>query len=266
MAFDDLPLRDAAPEPSPPRHTASPTRWIVLGAVLVVWWMGRSQPEPVSPAYASGTDASVASSRPRSQPLDLPPLDASDEFLRRLLAALSANPTLARFLATPSLVRAAALAVVQLGDGRTPATPLQALRPTTRATIAGGGTSGAIDPASYRRWDAATAALVSLPPRDVAQTYVNVKLLFDQAYQELGYSSGDFDQAIVKALGVLRSTPYPATDPVVLQRPGYLEHQDPALKALLPAQRQFMLLGNDNRRQIMSWLDQLASSLALPVR
>ena len=89
-----------------------------------------------------------------------------------MVAALSQNPVLARLLATRGLVRGATLAVVQIGDGKTPASPLAVLKPATRLQIQGPAT-GRIDPASYARWDAATSALTSVDPIHAAQLYVN---------------------------------------------------------------------------------------------
>ena len=274
MALEDLPLREPVPhEPAPPARAATdPSRWIVLGAVavmagalLAMWWLGRAQPVPAPPAFTNATDVSVGSPRPKSQPIALPPLDASDDLLRRTLAVLSAHPLLARLLATPAIVRGAALAIVQIGDGKTPSAPLTVLRPSTRLVIAGTA-SGPIDAASYRRWDGPTAALLSLPPADLAQVYVNVKPLFDRAYEDLGHPGGDFDQAIVKAIETLTETPRPAAPPVLVAKPGYFEHDDPALKALLPVQRQLLLIGPDNQRQVLGWLKRLATALELKIR
>jgi hypothetical protein len=274
MTMDDLPLREPAPPPppAPPRAAKDPSRWVVLGAAVVMagallamWWLGHAQPEPAPPAFANATDTSGGSPRPKSQPIELPALDASDDLLRRTVSILSAHPLLARLLATPAIVRGAALAVVQIGDGRTPQASLKVLRPSTRVAIVGT-SSGPIDPASYRRWDAPTAALISLPPGDLAQVYVNVKPLFDRAYQDLGHPGGDFDQAIVKAIETLNETPRLATAPVLLARPGYFEHDDPALKALLPVQRQFLLIGPDNQRQALGWLKRVATALELKIR
>ena len=106
---------------------------------------------------------------------------------------------------------------------------------------------------------------MSLPPENVAQIYVNVKPLLDQAYQELGYTD-DFDRALVRAIGTLLETPRLTADPMLLAKPGYFEHEDPALKALLPVQRQFLLVGPENQRRIVDWLRRLASSLDLNVR
>jgi hypothetical protein len=194
--------------------------------------------------------------------MDLPPLDSSDHFLAGLVSALSQNPTLARLVATPGLVRATALAVEQIGQGRTPAEPLKVLRPASRLSILGT-SSGRIDPKSYARWDPIVSALTSVSPADAAQLYVNVKPLFDQAYIELGHPGGDFDTAVGRAIGMLADVPAQAEDPQLLRRTNYLEHEDPALKALPPVQKQFLLIGPENRRRVLDWLRQVAAKLEL---
>lgn len=227
--------------------------------------MSRVQPATPTPAPTTATDVAIGSNRPKRQAINLPSLDASDSLLGELIAALSRNPSLARLLATRDLVRATTLAVVQIGQGRTPATPLKALRPPTRLRIVGT-SAGPVDPQSFARWDAAVTALLSVPPADAAQLYVNVKPLFDQAYIELGHPGGDFDTAIVTAIGMLNDTPTPEHEPQVLRRTNYFEYEDPALRTLPPVQKQFMLVGPENRRRAMSWFHQFASNLDLKVQ
>ena len=275
MALDDLPLERSQPSPLrpglPPPPGSSPTRWIVLGAAALVlgagltwWWLSRAQPSTAPPAATTPTEAAVVKNRPKSQNWDLPSLDESDSYLRPLVAALSQHPSLARLLATQGLIRNATLATVQIGDGKTPAMPFAVLRPTTRLTIIGSAQTGKLDPTSYARWDAPTAALVSIAPRDLAQLYVNVKLLFDQAYKELGHPNADFDEAIVKAIDTLTETPLLDQDPVlVIKQPGFYEHENQTLRTLQPVQKQFLLMGPENRRKIIAWLKDVAAILTL---
>jgi hypothetical protein len=275
MALDDLPLGSS--RSSPPADTSrsappGPLRWVVVGAggliagaLLTFWWMSRSQPPTATPAPTVATDVAVTSNRPKRQPIDLPALDDSDSKLAELISTLSRHPTLAQLLATRGLVRATTLAVVQISEGRTPADPLKALRPATRLRILGT-TSGRVDAKSYARWDSATAALLSVPPDDAAQLYVNVKPLFDQAYIELGHPAGDFDTAIVAAIQTLGETPQLTADPLLQRRTGYFEHDDVALRTLPPVQKQFLLIGPDNRTKTLGWLRQFAAALELKIR
>lgn len=274
MAFDDdlpldrpasrAPIDQPPPAPSPWRWVAVALAGVVAGALLAFWWMSRAQPETAAPAPTAATDVAVGSNRPQRQLLDLPPIDESDGWLAALVATISQNPTLARFLATRGIVRAGTLAVVQIGQGRTPADPLAALRPSTGVRMLGT-TSGRVDPTSYSRWDTAVAALTSVAPADAAQLYVNVKPLFDQAYIDLGHPGGDFDTAVVRAIGTLDDVPDPAEDPLLIRRTNYLEHDDLGLRALAPVQKQFLLIGPENRRKVMGWLRQFATNLDLKV-
>ena len=274
MSFEDLPLfRPPAPERPPRRAAQSPTsRWVIVGAgavvaaiALTLWWLSRAQPPAVIPAPTAATDpAAQGSRRPSRQPMELPALVDSDAMLRELASTLSRNPLLARLVATRGIVRNAALAVVQIGDGKTPALPLAVLRPPVRLDIAGQA-SGRVESPSFARWEAATNALMSIPPADAARVYVNVKPLFDEAYRDLGYPSGDFDVAIVKAIRTLDATPPSPRDLVLLRREGYFEHADSTLQSLQPVQKQLLLLGPGNRARIQAWLHQLATALDLKI-
>lgn len=275
MRQDDLPLHTrtsgGGPLMTEPPPSSSPTRWVVVGAgvvivgaLLTLWWMGRAQLDTTSLAPTGPTEVQLASRRPKQQPLELPPLSESDSLMRELAATLSRHPLLARLAATKGAVRAIVLAVVQIGDGRTPAKALVSLQPVERLALAEG-TPTRIDPASYARWSGAVAALTSVRAVDAAQVYVNVKRVFDEAYAELGYPNGDFDQAIVRAIRTLDATPDVAIDPVVHQRSGYVEHEDAALRALLPVQKQLLLIGPDNRRAVLRWIHELAKNLDLKI-
>ncbi|MEO8483570.1 MAG: DUF3014 domain-containing protein [Acidobacteriota bacterium] len=271
MAFDDHPLERTTtqhtPEPAPPspswlRGIVFILAGVLAGALLMFWWMSRVQPTPAAPPSPTAPDVAVGSNRPKRQSIELPALDDSDTLLRDLVSTLSKHPTLARLLATSGIVRGATMAVVQVGDGRTPADPLKVLRPATRLGITGTNT-GKIDPRTYQRWDAPVAALTSVSPTDAAQLYVNVKPLLDQAYVELGHPGEDFDSAIVRAIDMLAETPEVTSDPVLLRRPGYYEHDDQALRALRPVQKQLLLTGPDNRRRVLAWLKSFAAALDL---
>jgi hypothetical protein len=276
MAFDDdLPLDRPTPETSPYAPSPEPEpdrgswlRWIavglagvVAGGLLTFWWMSRAQPTPAAAPSATAPEAAT-SVRPTRQSLNLPTLNNSDSFIQELVSLLSGHPTLARLLATPAIVRETTAGVVQIGDGRTPITWLKVLRPAARLQILGT-TSGPVSPVSHARWNQVAAAVSSVSPTDAAQLYVNVKPLIDEAYIELGQPDGDFDQAILRAVRMLEETPTPEVAPELVQRPGYFDYEDPAFRALKPVQKQLLLLGPDNRRQLMDWLDQFVRALGL---
>jgi hypothetical protein len=272
MAFDDLPLDrpSSSTDPEPPSRPPSLLRWlvvalagVVVGALLMFWWMSRAQPTPAVPPSPTAKDVAMGSNRPKRQAIDLPALGDSDGLIRTLVGNLSRHPTISRLLATSGLVRATALAVVQIGDGRTPVGPLEVIKPAGRLQLLGT-TTGRIDPASYRRWDPIVGGLVSIAPTDAAQLYVNVKPLLDEAYIDLGHPGEDFDAAIVRAIQMLADTPV-LTDPVLVKRPTYFEHDDPAMRTLRPVQKQLILMGPENQRRLVAWLKSFAGALDLKI-
>jgi hypothetical protein len=278
MPYDDLPLGrpSSPPLPTPPAQRGaartSASRWIIAIAAIIAaigglyfWWLTRQPSIPSSPTPTNATDVAVGTNRPSPQPVDLPPLDASDALVREFVSLLSKHPQLARFLATDGLVRASVLAVEQIGDGRTPATPLKVLRPATRLAILGSD-SGRIDPAAYVRWESNVGALTGIPARDAVQLYVNLKPLFDAAYADLGHPGGNFDDALARAIKMLVSTPDPVDEPTLLRRAGFFEHADDTLRGLKPVQKQFLLLGRERRNNVRAWLTSFASAADLNIK
>jgi len=252
-------------------RASSAGRWIIVGAVALAmgsliffWWTSRARPQAAPPAPTAETDVAVGSHRPKRQPMEIPALDLSDAIVRELISRLSQSPLLERLLATKDLVRTATLVVEQIGDGKTPAAPLRPMRPDSRLAITGE-ESGRIAAASYARWNAAATTLTATRPNEAAQCYVNIKELFDAAYHELGHPGSSFDEAIVRAIQELRDTPEITAEPTLVRKPGYFEHADPALAALPPVQKQFLLIGSDNRQRILAWLTQFADALDLKV-
>ena len=116
----------------------------------------------------------------------------------------------------------------------------------------------------------ATLAEAGLDLGDVVKTTVHLADLadfaeFDEAYGELGYPGGNFDEAIVRAIKMLVETPEAPADLVLQERPAYFEHDDPALRSLRPVQKQLLLTGPEHRRQVITWLRRFAATLALKI-
>src|SRR5690348_4489876 len=104
------------------------------------WWMSRraAAPANASPLAVNSTEAPI--DKPVPPPVDLPPLDRMDGFLRPLLAALSARPELAKWLATDDLVGQLAMAIDQAAGGGTPARDFKVIAPAGTFATARRGT------------------------------------------------------------------------------------------------------------------------------
>lgn len=198
--------------------------------------------------------------------IDLPPLSASDDFVRRAAAELSARPRLAEWLATDSLVRSFVGAVVKVSAGLSPRDELDFMEPEGSFGVREPGPGAAvIDTASYDRYDPIVATFVSLDTEGTAELYRRLRPLFQEAYRDLGFRNS-FDAALAGAVETLLAVPVPQ-GPVELERTGVggYEYRDPELEGLSPAQKHLLRMGPRNIERVQAKLRHLVEALDLPV-
>ena len=186
--------------------------------------------------------------------------------LRDLSRRCRSIPTLARLLATKGIVRGLTLAVVQIGDGKTPATPLAVAAAARAACSIVGSPSGRVDPVTLHALGQRRrrAGLGEPGGRGAA-------LRQRQAAVRRGLSAssaipnGDFDEAIVRAIRMLDATPNIAGDPT-LRRAIELLRARRSVAALTPAGPEAApadRAGPSPARH--AWLKQLAANLDLKI-
>ena len=159
--FDDLdfnrPSPSFDPEPAPRDHRAGFVigGLIVLAAIVagLVWW-AKQPPVVAKPAAVAQAPAAVKPPEPvAAEPIDLPPLAASDSLVRQLVGRLSSHPMVARWLTTDQLVRNFTVVLVNIADGRTPTTHLEKMRPKGRFAALTDARGAYVNPDSYHRYD-----------------------------------------------------------------------------------------------------------------
>jgi DUF3014 family protein len=274
--LDDLKLDKAYDPPLPSR---TPTGWralLVFGLFLVVgfllwnlfWPLKRSGPVKVE------TEQRVASGPAAPKPvageqIDLPPLGETDPIVRELVGKLSSHPKVAAWLATDQLLRNFTVVLINIADGRTPAQHLRAVRPVGEFVVSEDGEVASIDPRSYKRYDGYADAVGALDARGTAELYSTLKPRIQDAYRELGQPDADVDATFRKAIIHLLETPVVEGDVRLAPKSVTYEFEDPKLRSLSSAQRQFLRMGPRNVRIIKAKLREIApligiSSDALP--
>jgi len=235
---------------------------IVVFLVGGAWWMSRrsSTPTNATPVAVNGTDVPI--DKPGLPPVDLPPLDQMDAFLRPLLAALSARPELARWLATDDLVGQLAMAIDQASNGGSPARDFKVIAPASPFATARRGTRRTIDPASYQRYDGLVQTVTSIDASNVARIFKQIRPRLNDAYRGLGHPEGNVDPAILKAIDILLDTPV-VKDPVEVVESGAAgwEFADPDLEELTPSQKQLLRMGPAHVDALKVWLRALQAAL-----
>lgn len=236
---------------------------ILLGMALSRWF-GREDvvtaPGVEAAADAAPTSPGIEESTTETA-LDLPELDASDEFIRRLVAELSAHPRLMGWLATDELIRSFTAAIVNISEGTSPKAHLGIMAPAEPFNTASGPGGTHPTEASYARYQPLTEAFVSIDTEGAVQLFDQLEPLIDQAFEELGYPGEDFRRVLLGALDHLLAVPNIEADVALEETVAAYRFADPELESLSAAQKQLLRTGPDNTRRIQRKLRELRRAL-----
>ena len=266
-AADPAGAPEGAKEAPAPAPAGGRRRLLIVGAIAVVaalaagyWWL-RPAAAPPEPAPVAEAAPAAPASPPEDAGLDLPPLDASDGFLRALLAALTEHPDALAWLLTEDLARHIVVAVENLAEGASPRRALAGLAPSGSFRAAGDGGERQVDPDSFARYDAIAEAIAGADIRGLAGVIREVTPLMELAYAELGRPERTFAEALLAALDRLAAVPVPETPILLTERTLRFEYRDPELEGLDAAGKHLLRTGPDNQRKIQDALRRLAELL-----
>lgn len=224
---------------------------LILGAVgFYLYWQRRQNVPPPQAATKpiAATSSSAPSSAPQSAPTaePLPALDQSDQWARKAVGALSAEPELSEWLAHDHLVRRFTAAVDNIGDGVIPRQQLRFLAPRVPFRVRQDGNHLVADPANYHRFDRLATVIGSIDADSAASVYRHAKPLLQEAYRQLGYPDRDFDEAIKKAIRTVLSTPVIQGQPELVEGVDNYRFADPQLEGLDGMQKLLLRMGPAN--------------------
>ncbi len=118
-----------------------------------------------------------------------------------------------------------------------------------------------LDPQNFARYKPMVAVISKLDMQQVAAVYVRFYPLFQQAYQDLGYPNGYFNDRLVQVIDILLATPQPAA-PIELVRPNVMyTFADPALESRPAGQKLLIRMGPENAAAIKAKLTELRAAI-----
>jgi len=218
--------------------------------------------EPAPPPPASAVRPESAAAAVSNEPL--PPLDASDAFVRAAAREISRHPSFAQWLAQEDLIRRFVVVVDNISEGLTPREHLLFLKPPGKFLVLGSAPDLRIDPSEYRRYDRIADVVSSLDAEGCAELYFRLKPLIERSYHELGYPGLDFDDRLGQAIAELLAVPVAPEEPALVEEVFRYEFADPELEALTDAQKQLLRMGPRNVRRIQDKLRELARAAGIP--
>ena len=120
---------------------------------------------------------------------------------------------------------------------------------------------GSIDPKNQARYARYMAVVEHVNPRAVAAWYVRFYPLFQQAYKELGYPTGYFNDRLVIAIDDMLAAPEPKGTIAVVEDRGHYVFADPQLQSASVGQKILIRQGPDGEAKIKAKLRELREAI-----
>jgi Protein of unknown function (DUF3014) len=200
------------------------------------------------------TDASAARA-------PLPPLADSDVALRDALAKVAGAEAVRDYLQPEEVVRRLVVTIDNLPRQKVAVEKRPTLGLASAFVVDGDELHATLDRRNFDRYKPMVAVVGKLDMQRLAQVYIQFYPLFQQAYQNLGYPSGYFNDRLVQVIDLLLATPQP-TGPIELVRPNVMyTFADPALEALPAGQKLLIRMGPDNAALIKAKLSELRAAV-----
>lgn len=245
--------------------------WWVLGVLVLVaagvawwwWWQGRGPaPAPVVQAPPPPTVAEPAKAEPPriehpieaapaaaaapTEPTPLPPLAESDSALRAAISKLVGEKSLLEFFHMRDIASRIVATVDNLPRAKVAQKILPVRGPGGAFLVDGDGEARVIGAANPARYAAHLRLLDAVDSRQAAALYLRFYPLLQQAYRDLGYPQGNFNDRLVFVIDHLLATPE-IEGPIKLTQPKVLyEFADPDLEARSAGQKLLLRMGNAN--------------------
>ncbi|WP_180125384.1 DUF3014 domain-containing protein [Rhodoferax sp. BLA1] len=266
----------------------------VLAGVAMFWWPEQPPDTPSTSAtpVASATDPTPTAPSPSPSaptmpaqilhPIEaitvpptpntepVPPLASAERYVQQALADMLSDADIARFLQLGDFVRHLVATVDNLPREHAPAL-IWPINPIAGHFSTGAGDDRhpvgptAIHPKNDVRYSAFVSFVESVDTAKAVALYVRLYPLFEQAYVELGYPSGHFNNRLVTVIDHLLATPlmvgplmvervdvkgpYPALRPWVSY-----QFVDPALAQLSAGQKMLLRSGSANQQRLLNKL------------
>jgi hypothetical protein len=235
---------------------------LAAAAVVSILWQPRPATTPPRAAPAVEEPAPpLAPAKPRypieSTASALPPVDASDATLLAAIQGLFGGSGIGSFLEPRDLARNFVATVDNIPRKTMPPRMLPWRPAAGNFGTRGNGDALAIGEANALRYAPVMKLVNSVSPEAFVALYVRYYPLFQEAYRDLGYPEGHFNDRLVEAIDVLLAAPEPTTPPRLVQPKVFYEYADRNLESLPAGQKLMIRLGRENELALKAKLREI---------
>ena len=253
-----------------------PKQWIWWAIPVVVvlaagaaLYFGKRHKEPVAaPPETTIVPPPAAPAAPQNYPIEptassdkpLPSLDGSDSPLQESLAEIYGR-SLEAFLVPKDLIRHIVVTIDNLPRKKT-AVPHWPLKPTPGKLSVTNSNDPVLSADNAARYAPLIQLVQTTDAKQIATIYRHYYPLFQQAYVDLGYPNGYFNNRLIEVIDHLLETPQLSGDVKLTQPSVFYEYADPTLEERSAGQKVLMRMGNANAATVKTKLRELRREVA----
>ena len=240
---------------------------LVLAAIVAagIYFLRPATPPPPPPGPTVSAPVPTAPPSPHyeepatSEPL--PALKDSDVAVLEALRGLLGADAIARMVVPETIIRNFVATVDNLPREQI-SQRVNPVRPVGGAFKARGRDQGlAIAPENAARYNAYVTAFEKMDTQSAVALYVRLYPLLQQAYVELGYPNGYFNDRLIEVIDHLLDAPELKTPPKLTTPHVLYEYADPDLESRSAGQKIMMRIGPDNEARVKAKLRELRKEL-----
>lgn len=265
------------------RHNSATGK--IAGAIVVIvvvavaaWWyftrmpgvdFTRHGPEPSAPAKASTAPAPIEHPISEAQTgpapattTPLPPLDSSDDAVASALTAIPGAEGLSELLLARGLVPHIVATVDALPRRSIGASILPVRTPKGVFAVDTSSGKPVLDPKDYARYEPYMKIVEAVDSRTLVTWYVRWYPLFQEAYRQLGYPQGYFNDRLIQAINDMLAAPNARPPVALVATPdGHYQFADPTWESLSVGQKLMIRVGPEHERALKTKLRSIRSLL-----
>jgi hypothetical protein len=220
-----------------------------------------SAPADVPPPPAAAPEPAIQYPVPELVAKPLPPLERSDSTALAALSDLFGKKAVKQFFAPQEVIRRIVVTVDSL--------PREVVSAQLQPTLPVGGqlrTAGkeetlTLSPANYERYTPFIRLAERVDAKTFMVAYTELYPLFQQAYRELGYPKGYFNDRLVTVIDHMLAAPR-VEGPIALVQPHvFYRFADPKLQSLSAGHKLMLRMGDDNAARVKKKLREIRSEL-----
>lgn len=242
---------------------------VAVGAAAYYYYFHTQRvPEPVPPPLPVIVEEQPAPTEPVIEPIvreapepepepePLPTLVDSDPVIAATIAGLVGSPVFDQLFNDQEIVQHIVATVDNLPRRKLSRKIIPVKTVAGDFGVEGEQASLKVSNGNYARYEPYVAMIAAVDTRELVDSYQRFYPLFQEAYRDLGYPDGDFNERLVTVVEHLLATP-DISDPVYLIKPeAFYIFEDPDLEALSAGQKVLLRMGGSNATVVKSKLEE----------